>query len=80
MLLVIWWKTNIRDDNLIQLVKLISIGSDPTYVYVLAEDEVVKVCRGWKRFARLKNLRVGDLCKFELIPVQETTLRVSINR
>ncbi|XP_042038414.1 zinc finger MYM-type protein 1-like [Salvia splendens] len=63
---------NIRDENL--------TNADPTYVYVMAEDEVVKVYRGWKWFARSKNLRVGDLCKFELILVEENTLRVSINR
>ncbi|RLN41673.1 hypothetical protein C2845_PM01G34770 [Panicum miliaceum] len=36
------------------------------------------LCKGWKRFARDNNLRLGDLCLFELLKTKEYTMNVHI--
>ena len=36
--------------------------------------------RGWSRFANENNLRVGDVCVFELIKSDDVVLKVSIFR
>ncbi|PAN46110.1 hypothetical protein PAHAL_9G163800 [Panicum hallii] len=38
------------------------------------------LCKGWKRFARDNNLRVGDLCLFELLKTKNYTMNVHIVR
>ncbi|KAG2547402.1 putative B3 domain-containing protein Os03g0621600 [Panicum virgatum] len=39
-----------------------------------------KLCKGWKRFARDNNLRVGDLCLFELLETKKYTMTVHVVR
>ena len=38
------------------------------------------LCKGWKRFVRDNNLRLGDLCLFELLETKKYTMNVHIVR
>ena len=72
----IWWKTHIDDNNSIQCVKLL-VADNSWNVYVKIKNETVKIVQGWSRFVANNNLAVGTMCKFELLPVEVTTFRVT---
>ncbi|KAL1534067.1 putative B3 domain-containing protein [Salvia divinorum] len=76
---VIWWKTQVADENFVSPVTL--LASHVSYcIYVLIQDETVRVYSGWQRFVRKNNLGVGDTCKFELLPTSTTIFNVSFHR
>ncbi|KAL1532261.1 putative B3 domain-containing protein isoform X2 [Salvia divinorum] len=72
----IWWKTHIEDKDSVESITL-WVGDDPWDMYVTIEAENIWISRGWKTFARVNELRVGTLCKFELLPWPANTFNVT---
>uniref|UniRef100_A0A7N0TPN8 TF-B3 domain-containing protein n=1 Tax=Kalanchoe fedtschenkoi TaxID=63787 RepID=A0A7N0TPN8_KALFE len=46
-------------------------------VNIINNGGAISLCRGWAAFARDNNLRVGDVCKFELVDRLEMAVHVS---
>ncbi|KAL1548023.1 hypothetical protein AAHA92_16311 [Salvia divinorum] len=74
----IWWKTHVEDTNSVQLV-IFWVGDDTWIMYVKIEAENVWICRGWKTFARVNQLRVGTTCKFKMLPWPTPTFSVTFS-
>ncbi|KAL1566831.1 putative B3 domain-containing protein isoform X2 [Salvia divinorum] len=75
----IWWKTNIEDKDSIESATL-WVGNNSWDVYVKIKNVDIWICRGWKKFARMNELEVGTLCRFELLPGPVNTFNVTFQR